>query len=145
MQTWLHGTNINACYYWAYLPYTPNTWHSYAIWGCVHIYMPHMKSVALTIQQEQCTYIWHISLNKNGCQIPNIAHIDSMLHGHIRPTFYIHVPKQNQLQYLLHITAKYVAETNVAFKKAQMSYTPNTWCAYLDDACAYMCHMWSRW
>ena len=50
-----------------------------------------------------CTYIWHMLLNKYGYNTENVRHKAIMLNGHINPTFCMHVPKHNQLQYLLHM------------------------------------------
>ena len=68
--------------------------------------------------QKYCTQnIWNTSLNQCGCHIPNMPHMDNILHGHIDPTFsHKYTTTKWTATYITNIITKYVPEKNMTTK-----------------------------
>ena len=90
--------------------------------------------------KEQYTHFWHISHNKYGCHIPNIAHIDNMLKGHVDPTYlYIYAKTTNCNCYITPY-CQYIFQMQIY--PPNYAYMPTMWHAPMWDVCVYMCHIW---
>ena len=56
---------------------------------CIHIYMPHMKWLTSTMEQEN--HMWHILLKQYGYHIANMAYTGNMLDPCIDHTFFVYI------------------------------------------------------
>ena len=65
--------------------------------------MPAWRHWLQPFSKEIYTHTWHISMNKHGCHIQNIAQTTNMLLKYIDPIVLHVYAKQNQLQLLLHM------------------------------------------
>ena len=72
--------------------YVPDL-HKYAhIYACMHAFV---HECVPNLYSHVTVDIFHMSLNKYGCHIPNIRHTAIMLYGHIYPTFCVCVSELN--------------------------------------------------
>ena len=89
------------------------------IYACVsvHMYVCTYTHVCVpNLYSHVIEHIFHMSLNKYGCNIASITHTAIILYGHKDPTFFAYVCQNNQVQYLPHNTAMYVPATNMPLK-----------------------------
>ena len=69
---------------------------------------------------------------------PNIAHMQNMLYGHTDPTFlHKYAKSQENVTSTSHVIEKYVPKMNIPTKLVIYA----IYAQYLDDVCAYMCHI----
>ena len=109
----------------------------------MHIYMTHMRSLALTIQQGGL-YMYLTNI----IQEIWLTHSKYISHGQhavwvYRPNIFAHMcQKHSQLHLLLHMVLPNMCKIQICQPNwAYKSYIPNILCAYLEDECEYMCHI----
>ena len=137
---------LNTCQKLVYPPNLanmPNTCHAYR--GNVYRYIYHIWSHwHQPYSRAHCAHIWHISLNKNGCHIINIAHMNNMLYGHTDPIFlHIYAKTQPTAIIIYHVIVIYVPEINMSIKLDIYAIYSQDICTYLGDVCPFMWHSWS--
>ena len=128
-------------------PQITHIFHRY-IWGVYMKYMNQIWSPAWILWTKAlytyfANYIssyWHVTLNKYGYNTVNTVHTALILYTHTDAKLvHIHI-KPKTTTSSSHVIAFPKSKINI-LAKLDMIHTPYIWWAYIEDACAYMCHI----